>query len=257
MSLDGSELRAVSSAERTLDPRTLAAMRSAGQRKARQRRIAQSSAPEISSGIVCFCGERFEEDRALEFMLHLRAEYGEVLEWQERVRRYWRQADHKRNSVPGKRASRNEKHNERVRERRADPALGGLITDLEREARHRWLSDPEKKAALAAKKKAYVAKRKLQADAICPICGNAYSQYSNGRPLTCSAKCGQQHRRLRAAASASEPTEIQDKRAEVVRLRAEGLTWDQVADRTGYANGSGALKAWHIAIKQKPVATGQ
>ena len=249
MTPGGSELRAVSSAERTLDPRTLAAMRSAGQRKARQRRIAQP-APEVASGIVCFCGERFGEDRALDFMLHLRAEYGEVLEWQERVRGYWRGADRKRNAAPEKRADRYKKHNDRLRQRRADPALGGLITDLEREARHRWLSDPEKKAALAAKKKAYVAERKLQANAICPICGNAYRQYSNGRPLTCSAKCGQRRRRLRAAASASDPAEIQDKRAEVVRLRAQGLTWDQVAERAGDANGSGALKAWRCAIKQ-------
>jgi hypothetical protein len=46
--------------------------------------------------------------------------------------------------------------------------------------------------------------------------------------------------------------EIQDKRAEVVRLRGQGLSWDQVAERTGYANGSGALKAWRRAIAQKP-----
>ena len=46
--------------------------------------------------------------------------------------------------------------------------------------------------------------------------------------------------------------QIQDRRAEVVRLRAQGLTWDQVAERTGYANGSSALKAWRAAIKQVP-----
>jgi hypothetical protein len=45
---------------------------------------------------------------------------------------------------------------------------------------------------------------------------------------------------------------IQDRRGEVVRLRAQGLTWDQVAERTGFANGSGALKAWRRAIAQKP-----
>ncbi len=45
---------------------------------------------------------------------------------------------------------------------------------------------------------------------------------------------------------------IQDRRAEVVRLRAQGLTWDQVAERVGYANGSSALKAWRVAIKQTP-----
>jgi hypothetical protein len=35
----------------------------------------------VTGGIVCFCGERFTESQALEFMLHLRAEVGEVLEW--------------------------------------------------------------------------------------------------------------------------------------------------------------------------------
>ncbi len=45
---------------------------------------------------------------------------------------------------------------------------------------------------------------------------------------------------------------IQDRRAEVVKLRAQGLTWDQVAAEVGYANGSSALKAWRAAIKQKP-----
>lgn len=45
---------------------------------------------------------------------------------------------------------------------------------------------------------------------------------------------------------------IQDKRAEVVRLRAQGCTWDQIAAETGYANGSGALKAWRKAIAQAP-----
>ena len=45
---------------------------------------------------------------------------------------------------------------------------------------------------------------------------------------------------------------IQDRRAQVVKLRAQGLTWDQIAERVGYANGSSALKAWRTAIKQTP-----
>jgi len=36
---------------------------------------------EVISGIVCFCGERFSEGQALEFMLHLRAEVGDTLSW--------------------------------------------------------------------------------------------------------------------------------------------------------------------------------
>ena len=46
--------------------------------------------------------------------------------------------------------------------------------------------------------------------------------------------------------------EIQDKRAAVIRLRAEGRTWQQVADLAGYSTASGALKAWRKAIQQKP-----
>lgn len=45
---------------------------------------------------------------------------------------------------------------------------------------------------------------------------------------------------------------IQHKRGEVVRLRAEGLTWDEIARRTGYSGGSGAYKAWVKAIRQAP-----
>ena len=48
---------------------------------------------------------------------------------------------------------------------------------------------------------------------------------------------------------------IQDRRAEVVRLRAQGRTWDQIARETGYASASSASKAWHAAIKQHPDQT--
>jgi hypothetical protein len=47
---------------------------------------------EVTSGIVCFCGERFGEHQALEFMLHLRAEVGEHLEKLERWRESYRQS---------------------------------------------------------------------------------------------------------------------------------------------------------------------
>jgi hypothetical protein len=46
--------------------------------------------------------------------------------------------------------------------------------------------------------------------------------------------------------------EVQEKRAEVVRLRAEGRTWDQIASTVGYSNGSAASKAWRTAIQQRP-----
>lgn len=48
---------------------------------------------------------------------------------------------------------------------------------------------------------------------------------------------------------------VQDKRAQVVELRAQGRTWDQIAAATGYSNGSAASKAWRAAIQQRPDQT--
>jgi hypothetical protein len=48
---------------------------------------------------------------------------------------------------------------------------------------------------------------------------------------------------------------VQERRAEVVRLRAEGKTWDEIARLTGFANGSAASKAWRAAIQQRPDLT--
>jgi hypothetical protein len=48
---------------------------------------------------------------------------------------------------------------------------------------------------------------------------------------------------------------VQERRAEVVRLRAEGKTWDEIARLTGFANGSSASKAWKTAIQQRPDLT--
>jgi hypothetical protein len=48
---------------------------------------------------------------------------------------------------------------------------------------------------------------------------------------------------------------VQDRRADVVRLRAEGKTWDEIAGEVGYSNASAASKAWHAAIQQRPDLT--
>ena len=48
---------------------------------------------------------------------------------------------------------------------------------------------------------------------------------------------------------------IQDRRAEVVQLRGQGKTWDEIARLTGYSNGSAASKAWKRAIQQHPDQT--
>jgi hypothetical protein len=45
---------------------------------------------------------------------------------------------------------------------------------------------------------------------------------------------------------------VQEKRAQVVALRAEGRTWDQIAADVGYSNGSAASKAWRAAIRARP-----
>jgi N-methylhydantoinase B/oxoprolinase/acetone carboxylase alpha subunit len=41
-----------------------------------------------------------------------------------------------------------------------------------------------------------------------------------------------------------------DKEAEVVKLRRGGLTWDMIADRTGYKSPSAALAAYQRAAKR-------
>jgi hypothetical protein len=48
---------------------------------------------------------------------------------------------------------------------------------------------------------------------------------------------------------------IQERRAEVVRLRGEGKAWDKIAQLTGFSNGSAASKAWRAAIQQRPDLT--
>ena len=80
------QLRRTSSPERTLTQRELAAMRPAVETPRRQsRRVAPLR--EITSGVICFCcGERFGEAQALDFMLHLRAKFGETLSWAARER---------------------------------------------------------------------------------------------------------------------------------------------------------------------------
>jgi hypothetical protein len=48
---------------------------------------------------------------------------------------------------------------------------------------------------------------------------------------------------------------VQERRAEVVQLRSEGRTWDEIAELTGFSNGSAASKAWRAAIQQRPDLT--
>lgn len=82
----GSRLAGTSSSTRTLGTRDLMALRPARESPRRQRARAKGPRREVTSGIACFCGERFAESQALEFMLHLRAEVGDELQVLERRR---------------------------------------------------------------------------------------------------------------------------------------------------------------------------
>jgi hypothetical protein len=53
-------------------------------------------------------------------------------------------------------------------------------------------------------------------------------------------------------ASTRDLPEIADRREEVVRLRAAGKTWAEIAAATGFHDGSGALKAFKAACRNRP-----
>lgn len=89
----GNKLVGYSSETRTIDQREMARLRPAKKNAPRPR--AKPILREVTSGIVCFCEERFGEHQALEFMLHLRAEIGAdlaKLERQRTTKRRWANA---------------------------------------------------------------------------------------------------------------------------------------------------------------------
>ncbi len=134
------ELRGTSSAGRTLDQRDLASLRPQIAPKPKPRRAAPVLR-EVTSGIVCFCGQRFGESEALEFMLHLRAEVGEVLNWQKRIRT-----------------------RDRVRwaRRKADPENRARLNEQARASRARRMADPEYRARLKEQDRARRARRRAE-----------------------------------------------------------------------------------------------
>ena len=83
-----------STADGHRDKREIAGLRVIPQPKPRAPRKAPVKR-DITTEITCFCGERFQLAQAKEFMLHLRAEVGEVLDWKENLRKSQR-ASHKR-----------------------------------------------------------------------------------------------------------------------------------------------------------------
>jgi hypothetical protein len=106
----GSVLRGHSSGVRTLDAADLAAMRPQAppRRRSRSRTAAPAAPPvpraseTVAAGVMCFCGQRFGPDQAVEFMIHLRAEVGEDLRQLDRFRENRRRSE----STPARKAAK-------------------------------------------------------------------------------------------------------------------------------------------------------
>lgn len=111
---------------------------------------------QVTNGIACFCGERFGEHQALEFMLHLRAEVGDVLKWREHTLSRERIKNRERNKDPEYRRRKRESQRERMkdpeyrerqlermREYRKDPQNLKRKRELDREYRARKKAERE------------------------------------------------------------------------------------------------------------------
>lgn len=90
----------------------------AGPRKPRSAPVLR----EVTSGIVCFCGEQFTEAQAIEFMRHLREEFAYDLEVLDRTRARWRRDNQKQMDKPEQRERHRIRDNARHRERYAKDA---------------------------------------------------------------------------------------------------------------------------------------
>lgn len=162
-----SRLVGTSSSTRTLDQRDLAALRPMPAPRPRASRK-QPERRAVANGIVCFCGERFAESQALEFMLHLRAEVGEVLMWRDRQRAYFL----KRNKRPETyEYIREYVRRPEVRERRRAylqrPEVAERRRERQRGYNHQWRmqrqqEDPEWRERENAKARERYARRKAE-----------------------------------------------------------------------------------------------
>jgi hypothetical protein len=147
-----SRLVGTSSSTRTLDERDLSSLRPAKENAPRPRK--PTVLREVTNGIVCFCGERFGESESLEFMLHLRAEVGEVLDWRERYRERERERHQKAWRDPEYR----ERQSRRKQQYAADPAYRERERERQRERNRKRWADPEYREAMNARS------RELRAD---------------------------------------------------------------------------------------------
>jgi len=193
---------------------------------------------EVTNGIVCFCGERFGEAEALEFMLHLRAEYGEDLvklerarawhreymrnrratdpEFAERVRAQGRVSHQRRMADPETRARVNERANARFKERCAtDPEYRERAKEQRRETKRRLRADPERRERARARERErhreryasdpeyrerYLAKNRIaqHPDRPCEQCGETFTPARSDKRF-CSRTCkNQSYRKVEA-----------------------------------------------------------
>jgi hypothetical protein len=141
----------------------------------------------VSTGIVCFCSERFSESQALEFMKHLRAEVGDDLAVLERKRQSerrrtreylkrkaedpeWREQSRARRRARERRRNENPEYHERQKERkrieqarkRANPDLRASVNQQRREA---WAADPELRERRLAWQREYRVRKKAEREA--------------------------------------------------------------------------------------------
>jgi hypothetical protein len=226
---DRSKLRATSSAERTLDARDLAAMRPVVQPARKPKTASRPALREVTSGIVCFCGERFGEAQALEFMLHLRAEVGEELGVLRRLRtrsndyRRRRYAEDEEFRTKKKASSRRSKQKRQAESSRkcecgcGEMTKGGRVKPghLIRTADGRFVAgetrrkrfacrscevcgtvfepwrDNAKWCSRSCQNRARDESSKYRETALCPVCDTEFQRdkYTK-KPMTCSRRCG-------------------------------------------------------------------
>lgn len=153
----GSRLVGTSSAERTLDQRDLSSLRPARENAPRPRK--PSVLREVTTGIVCFCGERFGEHQALEFMLHLRAEVGEVLDWRERTLTRKRELQRQMRADPERWERELVKAREYWQRRHADPQYRERELAKGREYQRQRYADPQYRERLNARRRELRAER--------------------------------------------------------------------------------------------------
>lgn len=127
------------SADRTRDAEEIASLRPVTVAKGPRSRPARRPT-EVANGIVCFCGQRFTEAQALAFMLHLRAEVGEVLEWRAEVRRRGREYQRNRRATDPDWVEQ-KKANDRARYQ--DPEVAEHAKAAARERYRQLAQDPE------------------------------------------------------------------------------------------------------------------